>query len=358
MSHITANLTAQHPGFNLSAEFSLPAHGVTGVFGRSGSGKTTLLRCIAGLQRARGRLQVGGDIWQDDGHGQFLSVQQRGVGYVFQEPRLFAHLNVAGNLGFGFSRTPVAQRQVQWDHAVEIMGLAPLLERKISGLSGGEQQRVALARALLASPKVLLMDEPAAALDEQRKREVLPFVRRAALEFNIPMLMVSHDLPELLQLANSLLVLDGGHVVAAGSCDAVLQQPALRPQFGELAGMVLDARVVEHEAQHGLSRLDCHGQSLWVPQRDTAIGQTQRIFVAARNVSLALQPVQVPFSVLNVLRGVVVAIEAAPAGASSVFVTLDVGAKLLASVTRKSLDVLNLRVGQSVIAYVKAVALE
>lgn len=358
MTHINATLAARYPGFELNAEFSVPARGITGIFGRSGSGKTTLLRCIAGLQPARGRLQVGDDIWQDDAHRRIRSVQQRGVGYVFQAPRLFPHLDVAGNLAFGYARTPPQQRRVQWDHAIDVMGLAPLLARKISGLSGGEQQRVALARALLASPGVLLMDEPAAALDEQRKREVLPFVRRAALEFNIPMLMVSHDLRELLQLADSLLVLEQGRVVAAGSCNEVLLQPALQPQFGEFTGVVLDAQVVAHEAQHGLTRLDCHGQALWVPQRDAAIGQAQRIFVAARSVSLALEPIPVPYSVLNALRGVVIAIDHAPAGAASVFVTLDVGARLLVSVTRKSLEVLKLRIGQPVVAYVKAVTLD
>jgi len=358
MNKLAFDLRLQRAAFTLDARCELPARGVIGMFGHSGSGKTTLLRCLAGLERARGQLRLGDAPWQDDSRGVFCSVQQRGAGFVFQTPRLFPHLSVRANLQYGYTRTPSGARQVRWEHAVEVLGLAGLLDRRISGLSAGEQQRIAIGRALLSSPRLLLMDEPLAALDVKRKREILPFIRRVAVEFDIPVVLVSHSLQELLQVADCLVLLDHGRVVAAGEINSVLTRLPLLGYFGDTAGCVLDVQVAAHEPEHGLTRLNCHGQALWVPQRDVAAGEMQRVFVAARNVSIALQPVTVPFSVLNVLAAVVVEIGEHVSGGAAVQVKLDVGAPLLASITRKSLGLLNLGVGQRVYAYVKAVSME
>jgi molybdate transport system ATP-binding protein len=357
MSLLSFDLQLQRTPFTLAARGELPARGVIGVFGHSGSGKTTLLRCLAGLERAQGRVQLGDTLWQDDNR-LFCTVQRRGVGFVFQTPRLFPHLSVRANLRYGYTRTPASERQVQWQHAIDVLDLTNLLDRRVPGLSAGEQQRVAIGRALLSSPGLLLMDEPLAALDVKRKREILPFIRRVALEFAIPVVMVSHSVQELLQVADTLLLLDHGRVIAAGDINRVLTQLPLLGYFGDTAGGMLHARVAAHEPEHGLTRLECHGQALWVPQRDVAIDQPQRVFVAARNVSIALQPVAVPFSVLNVLTAVVVEVGAHATDHAAVLVKLDIGAPLLASITRKSLALLNLAVGQRVYAYVKAVSLE
>lgn len=357
MNTLDFNLQLQQGAFALNARCELPASGVTGVFGHSGSGKTTLLRCLAGLARAHGKIRLGDELWQD-GSGLFRSVQQRGAGCVFQTPRLFQHLSVRANLQYGYTRTPPEGRQVEWSHVVEVLGLEDLLDRRVPGLSAGEQQRVAIGRALLSSPRLLLMDEPLAALDIKRKREILPFIRRAAVEFGIPVILVSHSLQELLQIADRLVLLDRGSVIAAGELNSVLTQLPLLGYFGDTAGSLLHARIAAHELEHGLTRLECHGQALWVPQRDMAIDQMQRVFVAARNVSIALQPVAVPFSMLNVLAAVVVEIGEHSSAGAAVLIKLDVGMPLLASITRKSLALLNLSVGQRVYAYVKTVSLE
>ena len=357
MSTLRFDLQLQHSSFALNAHCEISARGVIGLFGHSGSGKTTLLRCLAGLEQARGQVQLDDVRWQD-ADGLFHTVQQRRVGFVFQTPRLFPHLSVRANLQYGLVRTPQSEQHVQWEHAVDALGLTNLLDRRVPGLSAGEQQRVAIGRALLSSPRLLLMDEPLAALDVKRKREILPFIRRVAVEFGIPVVFVSHSLQELLQVADTLVLLDQGTVVAAGEINSVLTQLPLLGYLGDTVGCVLDARVTAHEPEHGLTRLECHGQALWVPQRDITADHAQRVFVAARNVSIALQPVVVPFSVLNVLAATVVEIGAASADGAAVYVKLDVGAPLLASITRKSLASLNLRVGQRVYAYVKAVSLE
>lgn len=357
MSTLGFNLQLQQGAFALNARCELPASGVTGVFGHSGSGKTTLLRCLAGLARASGKIRLGDELWQDSG-GSFRSVQQRGAGFVFQTPRLFQHLSVRANLQYGYRRTPPDARQVQWSHAVEVLGLEDLLDRRVPGLSAGEQQRVAIGRALLSSPRLLLMDEPLAALDTKRKREILPFIRHAAVEFGIPVMLVSHSLQELLQIADRLVLLDRGSVIAAGELNNVLTQLPLLGYFGDTAGSLLHARVAAHEFEYGLTQLECHGQPLWVPQRDMTVDQIRRVFVPARNVGIALQPVAVPFSMLNVLTAVVVEIGEHSTGDAAVLIKLDVGMPLLASITRKSLALLNLSVGQRVYAYVKAVSLE
>ena len=208
--------------FVLDCALQLPSSGITAIHGDSGSGKTTLLRSVAGLQRASGRVVINGEVWQDDERACFLPTCERSVGYVTQESTLFPHLNVRGNLEFGWKRTPPAQRRVRFDDAVAWMGLDSLLMRDISTLSGGEQQRVAIARALLGSPKLLLMDEPLSGLDARRKSEVLPYLSRLQRELEMPVLYVSHMLGEVQRLASHLVLLEEGRAVAVGMLADVL----------------------------------------------------------------------------------------------------------------------------------------
>ena len=208
MSGIQARFKLDWPGFTLDVDLDLPARGITALFGHSGSGKTTLLRCIAGLERApQGQLEVLGETWQDS--RQWLPTHQRSLGYVFQEASLFPHLTVLGNLRYGLKRSSDAQR-VSLDQAIELLGINHLLERKPDRLSGGERQRVGMARALALSPRLLLMDEPLAALDLKRKQEILPYLERLHAELEIPVLYVSHSPDEVARLADHIVGADFG----------------------------------------------------------------------------------------------------------------------------------------------------
>lgn len=281
-------------GFTLDVDLQLPGRGVSALFGASGSGKTTLLRCIAGLEPAvQGRLCVDGEVWQDDHH--WLPPHRRPMGYVFQEASLFAHLTVMGNLRYGLKRTPSsshAHRPVMnLEQAIELLGIGHLLERKPEQLSGGERQRVGIARALAVNPRVLLMDEPLAALDVQRKRDILPYLERLHDELDIPVLYVSHSPDEVARLADHLVVLNAGQVVAHGPLQATLTRLDLPMPLGEDAGAMLEATVACFDTPWHLMRVDFAGGSLWTranPQLN--IGHPVRVRVLARDVSLAEHP--------------------------------------------------------------------
>lgn len=217
--------------FALDCELQLPPSGITAIYGDSGSGKTTLLRSVAGLERGTGRVAINGEVWQDDDRACFLPTCERSAGYVTQESTLFPHLDVRGNLEYGWKRTPHSQRRVQFDDAVALMGLGSLLMRDTATLSGGEQQRVAIARALLGSPKLLMMDEPLSGLDARRKSEVLPYLSRLQLELEMPVLYVSHMLGEVERLASHMVLMEAGRVVAAGALSDV--QPIARAKQAE-----------------------------------------------------------------------------------------------------------------------------
>ena len=242
--------------FTLDATLELPGSGVTAIYGPSGSGKTLLLRALAGLdRRARGRIAFGDTPWQDDDRRLFVPTHRRGVGYVFQEPSLFAHLTVRANLAFGQARTPAAARTIGWDQAIELLGVGPLLDRLPAALSGGERQRVAIARALLAGPQLLLLDEPLAALDVARRREILPYLARLQRELAIPMLYVSHAIEEVAALAQHLVLLDGGRVIASGPLIPTLARLDLPTAQEEHAGVVIEAQDAGYDAQFELVRL-------------------------------------------------------------------------------------------------------
>ena len=241
MENIQARFRVGWPGFVLDVDLAFPSRGVTALFGPSGSGKTTLLRCIAGLERApQGFLSIDGQVWQNGKH--WLPTHKRLVGYVFQEASLFPHLSVAGNLRYGRKRVAFEQR-VGLDQAIELLGIGPLLDRKPDRLSGGERSRVGIARALAVSPRILLMDEPLAALDFRRKQEVLPYLERLHNELDIPMVYVSHASDEVARLADHLVVLEGGRVVASGPFNETLVRLDSNVRLGDEVGAVLDGTV-------------------------------------------------------------------------------------------------------------------
>ena len=346
-----------YPGFALEADLNLPGQGVSVLFGPSGSGKSTLLRCVAGLTRAPGGfLEVNGQIWQDEARGVFLPPHRRALGYVFQEASLFPHLSVKRNLDYGWKRIAPAQRRVEREHILELLGMAPLLERKPDHLSGGERQRVAIARALLTSPKLLLMDEPLSALDHARKQEILPYLERLHDELEIPLLYVSHAPDEVARLADHLVVLEEGRVLASGPLTETLARLDLPIRLGEDAGVVLAGRIAERDAAWHLARVDFGGGSLWVRDAGLPLGREVRVRILARDVSLALQAHQ-GTSILNMLPARVeeLAEDAHPALALA---RLDVGgAPLVARLTRRSAATLALAPGQRLWAQIKAVAL-
>ncbi|KAA6183057.1 molybdenum ABC transporter ATP-binding protein [Thiohalocapsa marina] len=348
------------PGFSLEVDEQLPARGVTALFGHSGSGKTTLLRCIAGLERAgQGRLSFNGEVWQDA--ETWVPTHRRPIGYVFQEASLFPHLSVLGNLRYGQKRSRRANpgardTRFRLEQAVELLGIDHLLERRPAALSGGERQRVGMARALAVSPRLLLMDEPLAALDLARKQEVLPYLERLHDELEIPIIYVSHAPDEVARLADHLVVMDGGRVRRAGPLNAVLSMLDLPIRLGEDAGVVLDATVVERDERWHLLRLCCGDASLWVRDTGAALGDHVRVRILARDVSIARAHTE-GSSILNSLPARVESIgdEDHPALA---LVRLDFGGgTLLARVTRRSAAQLELAPGDAVWIQIKAAAL-
>jgi molybdate transport system ATP-binding protein len=344
------------PGFTLDVDLSLPGRGVTALFGHSGSGKTTLLRCLAGLERqGSGSLRFKGDVWQDSACGIFRPTHQRPLGYVFQEASLFAHLSVKKNLDYGRKRVNGGHK-VSLDHAVELLGIGHLLDRMPDRLSGGERQRVAIARALATSPELLLMDEPLAALDLKRKNEILPYLERLRDELEIPVFYVSHSPDEVARLADHIVLLSEGRVVAAGGLRETLARLDLPTAFTEDAGVVIEAVVTSHDDAYYLTRLDFPGGNVVVARRPEAINRRLRFRVHARDVSLTLTRAE-GTSISNLLPASVTEIAAADTPAH-VLVRLDAhGTPLIARITRRSLDHLNIIPGKCLWAQIKAVAL-
>jgi molybdate transport system ATP-binding protein len=357
MSQLHARFDLHWSAFRLNVDLDVPLSGITAIFGPSGSGKTTLLRCLAGLERApHGFMQIGTDVWQDETRGWCLPLSDRPIGYVFQEPRLFPHYNVRSNLLYGYNRLRPDTRRIAIDQVVEILGIGHLLERRIHCLSGGEQQRVAIGRALLTSPKLLLLDEPLASLDIQRKQELLPFIHRLHRELTIPVIYVSHAINEILQLADRVALLKDGRLTGVGTLNEMLTSGTYRGSFGShRIGAVLDTQIVGHEPQYGLSQLEFAGHHLFVPLQSSAIGQSVRVHILSSDISLVIGKSDAPTSVLNVLEATVQEIR--EINQSTVEVLLDIGAPLVAGITRKSLVTLGLKAGDRVFAHIKTVAL-
>ena len=356
---IEATLRLARGAFTLDVALQLPARGVSALFGPSGCGKTTLLRCLAGLERAPGgRVVVDGQTWQDDAAGVFVPTHRRAVGVVFQEASLFEHLDVRANVEFGWKRLVPSQRRVSVDDAVAWTGIAPLLARAPAGLSGGERQRVAIARALAVSPRVLLMDEPLAALDAARKAEILPAIERLNALSGITIVYVSHAISEVARLADHVVLMDAGKATASGAVGDLLSRLDLPLPPGEDAGVVLLGEVGALDAPWHLARLDVPGASFWTRDPGLPVGHRIRLRVLARDVSLSLDE-HAGSSIVNQVPATVEAI-AADAHPSQVLVRLrtrDGASALLARVTRRSARALALAPGLAVWAMVKSVAL-
>jgi len=354
---IRARFRVDYAGFALDVDLTLPGHGVTALFGHSGSGKTTCLRCVAGLERAQeGRLEINGELWQDTAAGVFLPTHKRPLGYVFQEASLFPHLSVRRNLEYGMRRAGALEDRRAWDQAMELLGIAHLLNRMPDRLSGGERQRVGIARALLTRPRLLLMDEPLAALDLKRKSEILPYLERLHDELDIPVLYVSHSPDEVARLADHVVLLDQGKVVAQGPLVDTLARLDLPTAFTEDAGVVIESVVAEHDDGYHLTRLDFPGGNVMVARRPEALGRKLRFRVHARDVSLAVARLE-GSTITNLLPVLVTDVAEADTPAH-VLVRLDAeGTPLLARITRRSADQLRVGVGRRMWAQIKTVAL-
>lgn len=355
---IEVRLQLDYSGFSLDVDLQLPGRGVTALYGHSGSGKTTCLRCVAGLERAEsGVVKINDQVWQDTTQKLFVPPHKRALGYVFQEASLFPHLSVRANLEFGLKRIPRAQRRVDMQHATELLGIAHLLDRHPQHLSGGERQRIGIARALLTSPSLLLMDEPLAALDSQRKSEILPYLERLHDELDIPVLYVSHAQDEVARLADHIVLLSNGKALASGPVGETLARLDLPLALGDDAGVVINGTVTHYDDTYQLLTLQLPDSPLHmrVAHAPLAVGKPLRFKVQARDVSLSLSAEE-HSSILNRLP--VTVIQEMPAdNTAHVLVRLDAGGSpLLARITRYSRDQLHLHTGQVLWAQIKAVA--
>lgn len=354
MAGIRARFRLDWPGFTLDVDLDLPAKGMIALFGHSGSGKTTLLRCIAGLERAPdGFLALDGEVWQNG--ERWLPTHKRPLGYVFQEASLFPHLTVMGNLCYGMRRVS-RERRVSLDQAIELLGINHLLDRKPDRLSGGERSRIGIARALAVNPRLLLMDEPLAALDLKRKQEILPYLERLHDELQIPVLYVSHSPDEVARLTDYLVVMESGRVLADGPLADTLARLDLPIRLGEDMGALIEATVGIVDGAWHLARVDFPGGGLWTRDRGLPVGRRVRVRVLARDVSLAREhPEQ--SSIQNVLRGRVDAI-ADDDHPGLALVRIQVGAaRLLARLTKRAVASLGVAPGQELWVQVKSVAL-
>lgn len=351
-------------GFTLDASFEAPTPGVVALFGRSGCGKTTAVNIMAGLLRGdQTRIDLDGHVLEDTSAGIYVSPEQRRIGYVFQDGRLFPHMSVLRNLRYGMTRvrrdpgdgSAADAQKIGVEQIVSLLGLERLLNRRPHQLSGGEKQRVSLGRALLSQPRLLLLDEPLAALDTARRDEVLPYLELLRDTFSIPMVYVSHQFDEVLRLATHVVLLDAGRVQAQGSLNEISLLPELRTIVGaDSVGAVLDGVVTRVDTSCALADLRVGHGELNVSVRDVHVGERVRVQLLARDIILATEAPR-GLSVRNELRGVVV--DLVDDEENAVLVTVDVGgANVLARVTRAAMGSLGLRVGLEVWVLVKAVS--
>lgn len=341
----------------LEIEAALPENGITAIFGLSGAGKTSLINAIAGLtrpdagsitlnDRVLSRQSVTGSV------NIFTPPEKRRIGYVFQDARLFPHYKVRGNLQYGM----VPAMRERFDSIVELLGIAPLLNRYPLTLSGGEKQRVAIGRALLSGPELLLMDEPLAALDLPRKRELMPYLERLAQQINIPILYVTHSLDEILQLADKVLILDKGKVLALGDVEQVWASSVMRPWLPrEEQSSVLNVKVHEHHPHYAMTALALGDEKIWINKVEAAVGTAMRIRVQAADVSLVLHPQANNSSIRNILPAQV---EELLESEAAIAVKLSVGGHVLwAKITPWARDELVIQPGKWLFAQIKSVSL-
>lgn len=345
----------KYGSFNMDIDLDIPGQGVTAIFGHSGSGKTTFLRCMAGLQPIKqAQIIVNGDIWQDENG--LLATHKRPLGYVFQEASLFDHLTAEGNLLYAVKRSTPTTSGSNYHNTISLMGLESILDKYPRQLSGGERQRVAIARALLINPKLLLMDEPLASLDEGRKQEILPYLEQLRTELKIPILFVSHSIDEVARLADHLVILEKGKVIANGKMTELLSKIDLPVHFGEDTGVLIEGTVVERDSKWHLVRVEFTGGELWLKDNGDAINEAVRIRILARDVSLSLTK-QEDTSILNRLSAEVLEILPASNKALSL-VRLKIGSTIIiARVTNRSVENLGLQIESKVWAQIKSVAI-
>lgn len=352
---IEAAFSLQQPGgFALDIAFDAPAQGITALFGRSGCGKTTVLRCIAGLQRSRGRFQINDETWQN---GQrWLPAHRRPIGYVFQEASLFPHLSVQRNLDYSLKASGRRSTSVKQEDIVDLLDIAHLLRRSPNKLSGGERQRVAIARALLSDPKLLLMDEPLSALDHAAKAAILPYFERLHNELRLPVLYVSHDPDEVARLADRMVLIDEGRVKASGPVAKMMTSLKLPLSGYDNASAVLNGVVAGHDDTYHLSHISCAGNRFTLPRVDLASGTHAQVQVHARDVSLSLSA-HSDTSIGNIIPAVVVGTREIDAAQLLVELGLEDGQTLLARITRQSGVGLGITEGKLLYAQIKSVAL-
>lgn len=354
-THLSIAYHLQRQGFQSTVDLTLPANGITAIFGPSGSGKTTLLRCVAGLEKVAGaQVQFKHLTFQDK--QRFMPVHRRPLGYVFQHSELFPHLSVANNLAYGYKRTPVHRRKIVYEEAVQLLGLSDLLERKPSQLSGGQQQRAGIARALLTSPQLLLMDEPLASLDHASKAEILPYLETLHQALDIPILYVSHSVEEVVRIADRIVLMEDGNILASGPMNELLTDPELPLSHLEEACVVTEGSVAGHQPEFHLTLLNTAFGKLLISQRNLSIGQPVRVKIMARDVSIALDFAE-RTSISNIIPVTVAGFYEAPDPAQ-VMVSLSAnGTTMLSRITRRSLRLLKLEPGQIVYAQMKSVSL-
>ena len=357
MARLELDVQLEREDFCLAIREQMDLQGITALFGPSGGGKTTLLRVIAGLEPvARGRVIFDGDHWQSE--RAIMPPHRRGAGLVFQDTRLFPHLTVAGNLRYAANRARADQPGADLDTTVAALDLGPLLTRHIHGLSGGERQRVAIGRTLLARPRLVLMDEPLAALDVNRRADLLPYIESLPATFDVPFLYVTHALDEVARLAERTVVMAGGRILMQDDTAAVLESLDLAPLTGlPESGVLLDGTVLSHAPDLLLTDIEVAGQRLSIPALDREPGSNIRLRVRARDVAVALsEPSQI--SIRNVLQARVLEVDSDPDTAFAE-VLLDLrGSHLRARITRASARELGLRPGLAVFALVKSVAMD
>src|SRR3954471_17908827 len=353
---LKVRIRKRRDGFSLDAQFEVPTPGVVALFGRSGCGKTTAINIISGLLAADSAyIELDGHVLTDTTAGLAIPPEQRRIGYVFQDGRLFPHMSVLRNLEYGLERTSASRLAITVDQIVSLLGLDQLLQRQPYQLSGGERQRVSLGRALLSQPALLLLDEPLAALDAARRVEVLPYLERLRDNLSIPMVYVSHQFDEVLQLATHVVLMDAGHVVAQGSLSEVSLVPQLRAIVGpDSVGAVIDGAVASADVSCGMAVLRVGSGLLNVSVPPVSVGDRVRVQLLARDIILATEEPR-GLSVRNQLRGIITSVVNDEDDAR--LVTVDVGgANVLSRVTRGAVEALSLQSGSSVWVLVKAVS--
>jgi molybdate transport system ATP-binding protein len=342
--------------FELDVRFQSEA-GLTALFGRSGSGKTSIINMLAGLDRPdSGTVSLDGTTLFSSEENIDQKTEQRRIGYVFQDSRLFPHMNVLQNLNYGTRFIPKHEPKPDLDAVIDLLGLAPLLNRRSNALSGGEKQRVAIGRALMVQPRLLLMDEPLASVDSGRKDEIISFIENLRDQLKIPIVYVSHAMDEVIRLADTLVILDDGVSVASGSVEEIMSRLDLRPLTGRYeAGAVIPAVLIGHDHENALSELGFANRSLLVPRLNLYSGESLRVRIRARDVSLSRnRPEQSSF--LNIFDGAITEISSDEG--AQVEVLLDIGVPLIARITKKSMKTLELQVGDRIFAMVKTAAID